>query len=79
MVALRAWLWFVPVALLVASISLSVVAALDGRWPLLAAMALIGVFALGLMVFHWWAMYRFGGQQDSGNAEQDLRPRIEGK
>ncbi len=79
MFALRAWLWFVPVALLIASIVFSVIAALDGRWALLAAMVFIGVFALGLMTLHWWVMYRFGGQQETGNKRQEARTDSQGE
>lgn len=60
MVALRVWLWLVPIGMLVAATVFSVVAALDGRWALLGAMVLIGLFAVGLMVLHLWAMYGFG-------------------
>jgi len=60
MFALRAWLWLVPIAMLVAASVLAAVAALDGRWELFAVMVVMGVFGLGLLVFHFWLMYRFG-------------------
>jgi hypothetical protein len=63
MFALRAWLWIVPVGMIVASAVFSVVAALDERWGLLAVMVVMGVFGLGLLVFHFWLMYRFGQSQ----------------
>ncbi len=60
-VLLRAWMWLVPVAILLTSAIFATVAALDGRWGLLAIMVLVGVFfGLGLLVVHWWVMYRFG-------------------
>lgn len=60
MLALRLWLWLVPITMLVAAVAFSLVAALDGRWALLGVMVLIGLFAVGLMVLHLWAMYGFG-------------------
>lgn len=60
MFALRAWLWFVPIGMLIASAVFAVVAALDERWGLFAVMLVMGVFGLALLVFHMWLMYRFG-------------------
>jgi len=60
MFALRAWLWLVPIGMIVASAVFGVVAALDERWGLVAVMAVMGVFGLALLVFHTWLMYRFG-------------------
>jgi hypothetical protein len=60
MFALRAWLWLVPVGMLVASAVFAVVAAKDERWGLLAVMIVMGVFGLVLLVLHMWLMYRFG-------------------
>lgn len=57
---LRAWMWFVPVAMLIAAVVFGVVAAVDGRWGLLAVMVVAAVFALVLMVVHYWLLYRFG-------------------
>lgn len=57
---LRAWMWFVPVAMLVAAVVFGVIAALDSNWGLLAVMVVAGVFALALMVVHYWLLYRFG-------------------
>ena len=56
-------MWFVPAALLVASVIFSAVAAMDGDWALLAVMVLMGLFAVSLLVLHWWLLYRFGKQQ----------------
>lgn len=64
--ALRAWLWLAPVVMLVAAGVFSVVAAVDGRWGLMAVMIVMGVFGLGLLVFHFWLMYRFG-ESSGGN------------
>ena len=60
MFALRAWLWLVPIGMIVTSAAFGVVAALDERWGLVAVMAVMGVFGLVLLVFHTWLMYRFG-------------------
>ena len=60
MFALRAWLWIVPIGMIVASVVFGVVAALDERWGLVAVMGVMGVFGLVLLVFHFWLMYRFG-------------------
>ena len=57
---LRAWMWFVPVAMLVAAVVFGGIAAADGRWGLFAVMVVAGVFACVLMVLHYWLLYRFG-------------------
>jgi membrane protein YdbS with pleckstrin-like domain len=57
---LRAWMWLVPAAMLVAAVVFGVIAAADGNWGLLVVMAAIGVFACVLMVAHYWLLYRFG-------------------
>jgi hypothetical protein len=69
MTILRLWLWVVPIGMLVASVVFAVVAALDERWGLLVVMVLMGVLAVALLVFHWWAMYRFG-QGGRGTEEE---------
>jgi hypothetical protein len=53
-------MWFVPVAMLVASVVFGVIAAVSGSWGLLAVMVMLGLLAIGMMVFHWWLLYRFG-------------------
>lgn len=62
MTFLRIWLWVVPIVMLVVSGVFGVIAALDESWSLLAVMVAMGFFAIGLLVLHWWAMYRFGRQ-----------------
>jgi hypothetical protein len=57
---LRAWMWFVPIAMFVAAVVFGVVAAADERWGLLAFMVFVGVIAIAMMLFHWWILYRFG-------------------
>ena len=63
--ALQAWMWFVPSAMLVASVVFGVIAAVNGSWGLLAVMVLLGVLAIGMMVFHWWLLYRFGATPEN--------------
>jgi len=58
--ALRAWMWFVPIAMLGAAVFFGVIAALDGKWGLLAFMVFVGVIAMAMLSFHWWILYRFG-------------------
>jgi hypothetical protein len=53
-------MWFVPLAMLVAAVVFGVIAAADSNWALLAVMVVAGVFALVLMVVHYWLLYRFG-------------------
>jgi hypothetical protein len=60
MLILRAWLWIVPIAMLVAAIGFGAYAALDGRWALFGFMVVIGFVAVMLFAFHWWVLYRFG-------------------
>lgn len=63
-VALRLWLWLVPIAIVAVAGVLSIIAALDGRWGLLAVMIVMGLFGIGLLVLHWWVMYRFGAASE---------------
>jgi len=58
--ALQAWMWFVPIAMLAAAVVFGTIAALDGQWRLLAVMVFLGMTGLGLLVLHWWLLYRFG-------------------
>ena len=57
---LRAWMWFVPIAMLVAAVVFGVIAASNSNWGLLAVMVVAGVFACVLLVLHYWLLYRFG-------------------
>jgi len=61
---LRAWMWIAPVAMLVVSGVFAVLSALDGNWGLMAVMVVIGVVAVGMLVLHWWLLYRFGRQTE---------------
>jgi len=56
----QAWMWFVPIAMLVAAVVFGGIAAVDGRWGLFAVMLFLGVFACVLMAAHYWLLYRFG-------------------
>jgi len=58
--ALQAWMWFVPLAMLAASVVFAVVAAVNESWGFLAIMLVTGVLAVGMLLFHWWLLYRFG-------------------
>jgi hypothetical protein len=60
MVVLRAWMWLVPIVMLAAAVLFGGIAVADGSWALFVAMLLIGLFAAGLLVLHWWLLYRFG-------------------
>ena len=62
MFVLRLWMWAIPVLMLVAAIVFSAIAATDERWGLLAVMIVMGLLAVGLLVFHWWVLYRFGSR-----------------
>ena len=57
---LRAWLWLTPIGMLAAAIGFGAYAAIDGRWPLFGVMAVMAFVGVGLLVFHWWILYRFG-------------------
>ncbi len=57
---LRAWMWFVPIAMLVVAVIFGLVAALDGQWALLAVMIFVAGIAIGMLFLHWWILYRFG-------------------
>jgi uncharacterized transporter YbjL len=60
MTLLRLWLWVVPIGLIIAAAVFGVVAFTGERWALFGVMVVIGVFAIALLVLHWWVMYRFG-------------------
>jgi hypothetical protein len=57
---LRAWMWLVPIGMILASITFGAIAAADGAWGLLGMMAVFGLFGIGLAVLHYWVLYRFG-------------------
>jgi hypothetical protein len=57
---LRAWMWLVPIALMVAAVVFGLIAALDERWALVVVMFFMGLTGLALLVLHWWLLYRFG-------------------
>lgn len=60
MTVLRAWLWLVPIGMLLASIGFGAWAAVDGKWGLFGMMCVMAVFALVLLFLHYWILYRFG-------------------
>lgn len=63
---LRVWMWLVPFAMILAAVVFGVLAASDGNWGLVAVMFVLGLAGLGLLVLHYWVMFRFGkseGQQ----------------
>ena len=57
---MKVWLWMVPIAMLVTAVVFGSIAAADGAWVLVGVMVVMGILALGLLFFHYWAMYRFG-------------------
>jgi hypothetical protein len=60
MAILRVWLWVVPIGMLIASLVFGGIAAADGNWGLVGVMFVMALIAVGLMVLHYWALYRFG-------------------
>ena len=62
MFVLRLWMWTVPVLMFAASVIFGAIAVSDSDWGLVAVMAVIGLTAIALFVFHWWVLYRFGGR-----------------
>jgi len=60
MLLLRVWLWVVPIAMFGAAVVFGGIAAADGSWGLTGAMFVLGLIAIGLMVMHYWLLYRFG-------------------
>jgi len=63
MFTLRLWMWAVPVVMFAASVIFGAIAVSDSDWSLVAVMAVMGLTAIALFVFHWWVLYRFGGRQ----------------
>ena len=62
MFVLRLWMRTVPVLMFAASVIFGAIAVSDSDWGLVAVMAVIGLTAIALFVFHWWVLYRFGGR-----------------
>ena len=62
MFVLRLWMWAVPILMLVAAFVFGAIAVADERWGLLVVMIVMGLMAIGLLVFHWWVLYRFGSR-----------------
>jgi hypothetical protein len=60
MLFLRAWMWLVPIALVVAGVLFAVLAAADGRWGLFVVMVFMALVGVSLGGLHWWLLYRFG-------------------
>ena len=60
MLVLRAWLWLVPLVMLVAAAGFGIYAAIDGRWGLFGVMLVMAIFAIGLLILHYWIVFRFG-------------------
>ena len=60
MMFLRIWMWLVPLGMLAAAVGFGAYAAVDGRWPLFGVMVVMAVFAIVLLVLHYWVLYRFG-------------------
>jgi hypothetical protein len=46
--------------MLLTAIFFAAIAVADGRWGLFIVMIFMGLIAIGLLVFHWWVLYRFG-------------------
>ena len=63
MFVLRLWMWTVPVLMFAASVIFGAIAVSDSDWGLVAVMAVIGLTAIALFVFHWWVLYRFGSRK----------------
>ena len=59
---LRLWMWAVPVVMFAASVTFGAIAVSDSDWSLVAVMAVMGLTAIALFMFHWWVLYRFGGR-----------------
>ncbi|TMB65606.1 MAG: hypothetical protein E6J43_11770 [Chloroflexi bacterium] len=53
----------VPVLMFAASVIFGAIAVSDSDWALVAVMAVIGLTAVALFVFHWWVLYRFGSRK----------------
>ena len=64
---MRAWMWLVPIAIIIAALVFGAVAALDGRWALFGVMLVMLTIGVGLLFLHWWLLYRFGSQPRTGD------------
>ena len=60
MVFLRVWLWLMPIGMLLAAFGFGVYAAVDGQWALFGVMLFMAFVAVGLLILHYWILYRFG-------------------
>jgi hypothetical protein len=64
---LRVWMWLVPFTMILAAVLFGVVAVSDGKWGLFVVMFFMGALGAGLLVVHYWLLYRFG--KDAGNQQ----------
>jgi hypothetical protein len=62
MVILRAWLWIVPIGMILAAMVFGLYAFVQGEWALFGVMVALELVAISLLIFHWWVLYRFGKQ-----------------
>ena len=59
MLVLRVWLWLVPIVMLGTAVVFGGIAVADGRWALFGVMIVLGLVAGGMMLLHYWLLYRF--------------------
>ncbi len=55
---MRLWLWLAPLGMLALALLFAGLAVADGRWGLLAVMAVLALVAVALFVAHWWLLLR---------------------
>ncbi len=60
---MRLWLWLAPLGMLALALLFAVLAVADGRWGLLAVMAVLALVAVALFVTHWWLLRRLTSPQ----------------
>ncbi len=66
---MRLWLWAAPLGMLALATLFGVLAVAEGKWGLVAAMALLALVAMGLFVVQWRLLKRLRRAEDSDDGE----------
>ena len=66
---MRLWLWAAPLGMLALATLFGVLAVAEGKWGLVAAMALLALVAMGLFVVQWRLFKRLRRTEDSDDRE----------
>ena len=66
---MRLWLWTAPLAMLALAALFGWLAVDEGKWGLLAAMALLAAVSVGLFVLQWRLLRPYGRNANPGGQD----------